>query len=138
MSKRVNTAAPSSVFSPSKGSSSFSSSPGASWLRGANAQYAEEMYRAWSEDPSSVHKSWQAYFSLLREGVDPNDISVMPPEAGAGAPLLVTGGAQEFEGDLQIAMRDLIRAYQGECSLRSRMWRVKEKKSESYVLPRRE
>jgi 2-oxoglutarate dehydrogenase E1 component len=30
----------------------------ANFASGANANYIDEMYEAWSEDPSSVHSSW--------------------------------------------------------------------------------
>lgn len=35
---------------------------------GSNANYADLMYASWKKDPSSVHASWAAYFSLLEEG----------------------------------------------------------------------
>ena len=33
------------------------------FLSGANANYIDYMYAQWQEDPSSVHASWNAYFS---------------------------------------------------------------------------
>ena len=40
----------------------LSSATDASWLNGTNAAYVDEMYMAWKDDPSSVHRSWDAYF----------------------------------------------------------------------------
>ena len=34
-----------------------------SFLNGGNANYIDEMYVQWQHDPSSVHASWNAYFS---------------------------------------------------------------------------
>ena len=33
-----------------------------SFLSGSNSAYVDEMFDAWSRDPSSVHASWDAYF----------------------------------------------------------------------------
>lgn len=33
------------------------------FLSGGNASYIETMHQQWLKDPSSVHASWQAYFS---------------------------------------------------------------------------
>lgn len=32
-------------------------------MSGANANYIDQMYTQWRADPTSVHASWQAYFS---------------------------------------------------------------------------
>lgn len=37
------------------------------FLATSNAQYIDEMYEAWQKDPSSVHISWNAYFSNLKK-----------------------------------------------------------------------
>ena len=36
-----------------------------SFLQGNNANYVDEMYNAWRQDPSSVHVSWNAYFKNI-------------------------------------------------------------------------
>jgi hypothetical protein len=33
------------------------------FLSGSNANYIDAMHNQWLKDPSSVHASWQAYFS---------------------------------------------------------------------------
>lgn len=37
---------------------------------GANANYIESMQEQWEQDPSSVHASWNAYFSGVEAGVE--------------------------------------------------------------------
>lgn len=49
--------------------------PSESFLRGSSATYIEEMFLAWKNDPSSVHKSWDVYFRQVENGA--------PPGAGA-------------------------------------------------------
>ena len=41
------------------------------FLSGTAAQYLEELYLDWTEDPSSVHPSWNAYFKGLAAGAPP-------------------------------------------------------------------
>ena len=36
------------------------------FLSGNSSNYVEEMYYAWLMDPNSVHKSWNAYFTNLK------------------------------------------------------------------------
>ena len=42
---------------------STESHPASSFLSGTNSIYVEEMYRLWSSDPTSVHSSWNVFFS---------------------------------------------------------------------------
>ena len=44
----------------------FSSGSSEGFLQGNATNYVEAMYESWKENPSSVHKSWQA--SLCRDG----------------------------------------------------------------------
>jgi|Transcript_20368 2-oxoglutarate dehydrogenase E1 component len=37
--------------------------PSDNFLSGSNANYIDYMYSQWQKDPSSVHASWNAYFS---------------------------------------------------------------------------
>ncbi|KAI3388305.1 hypothetical protein SNEBB_006547 [Seison nebaliae] len=43
-----------------------------SFLNGTNSVYMEMMYESWLEDPSSVHKSWDAYFRTSSFQSPPN------------------------------------------------------------------
>jgi len=43
-----------------------------SMLSGTAGTYLEEMYEAWSKDPSSVHSSWDAYFRGSAYATPPN------------------------------------------------------------------
>ncbi|KAI8905581.1 thiamine diphosphate-binding protein [Gorgonomyces haynaldii] len=47
------------------------------FLNGTSAQYVQEMYQAWTKDPSSVHLSWQVYFKNLKQGL-PNPVATPP------------------------------------------------------------
>ena len=73
-------------------------SPNDPFANGTNTHYAEEMYRHWKKDPTSVHASWNAYFSGLEKGLGPNAFQPVPrflPTPTDGAPALhATGGAQ--------------------------------------------
>ena len=37
--------------------------PNDNFMSGQNANYIDYMYSQWEKDPSSVHASWNAYFS---------------------------------------------------------------------------
>ena len=39
------------------------SAPNDNFMSGQNANYIDYMYSQWQKDPSSVHASWNAYFS---------------------------------------------------------------------------
>ena len=45
-----------------------SSSTKDNFLSGANANYIDYMYTQWQQDPTSVHASWNAYFSTQEGG----------------------------------------------------------------------
>ena len=74
---------------------------------GTNAYYADEMYKAWRQDPSSVHASWQAYFRGLDKGLS-SDQAFRPPPAlaleGEDVPALVGGSHQiHVHGDQDLS-----------------------------------
>lgn len=39
-----------------------------SFLSGSNSVYVDSMYECWKNDPSSVHASWNAYFTNIAAG----------------------------------------------------------------------
>jgi len=49
-------------------------------MNGTSASYVEEMYESWKEDPTSVHKSWDAFFRRSEEGALPGAAYQSPPE----------------------------------------------------------
>jgi len=69
---------------------------------GTNAYYADEMYKAWRQDPSSVHASWQAYFRGLDQGL-PSDQAFRPPPSLEAMPALVTGTTIQVHGDQDLS-----------------------------------
>ncbi|KAJ4493227.1 oxoglutarate dehydrogenase [Lentinula lateritia] len=90
-------------------------SPNDIFANGTNAYYAEEMYRHWRQDPSSVHASWDAYFKGLDKGL-PSSVAFQPPPSLVapptdGAPALhASAGGAELDDHLKVQL--LVRAYQ--------------------------
>jgi 2-oxoglutarate dehydrogenase E1 component len=91
------------------------------FLAGSSANYLEEMYQAWTKDPSSVHVSWQAYFKNVSNGASPGTAfalppNLLPPGNGAGvalAPFDTSAGpatGSEITDHLKVQL--LARAYQ--------------------------
>lgn len=84
-------------------------SPNDPFANGTNAYYAEEMYRHWRQDPSSVHASWDAYFSGMDKGLPSSKAftpppSILPPPAD-GAPALHPGGGAQLDDHLKVSKR---------------------------------
>ncbi|KAF8755041.1 2-oxoglutarate dehydrogenase complex E1 component mitochondrial precursor [Rhizoctonia solani] len=90
-------------------------SPNDAFATSTNAYYVEEMYKHWKRDPSSVHASWQAYFSGLDKGLSsPNAFQPPPdytgvPMAADGAPSLHVGSGALTD---HLKVQLLVRAYQ--------------------------
>ncbi|VDP18970.1 unnamed protein product [Soboliphyme baturini] len=49
------------------------------FMNATSSVYIEEMYAAWSEDPSSVHKSWNSFFRSVQAGMQPGLAYTPPP-----------------------------------------------------------
>ena len=49
-----------------------------SFLNGTSAEYVEQMYQAWLQNPASVHVSWQAYFNQVEKGKPPGSAHAVP------------------------------------------------------------
>ncbi|EPT30542.1 putative 2-oxoglutarate dehydrogenase e1 component, mitochondrial precursor [Toxoplasma gondii TgCatPRC2] len=68
-----------------------------SFLTGTSAAYVEQMYNAWQRDPSSVHASWNAYFTNVLQDLPAGASFCLPPSAGVSSGLLgsttAVGGA---------------------------------------------
>jgi 2-oxoglutarate dehydrogenase E1 component len=83
-------------------------SPNDPFADGTNAYYAEEMYRHWRQDPSSVHPSWNAYFSGLDKGLPSHKAFQPPPKRMPsptdGAPALFTTGGAELDDHLRASL----------------------------------
>jgi 2-oxoglutarate dehydrogenase E1 component len=82
-------------------------SPNDPFANGTNAYYAEEMYKHWRQDPSSVHASWAAYFSGLDKGLGPNAFTPPPRLVASpadGAPALHGGGGAELDDHLKVCI----------------------------------
>ncbi|KAL6241094.1 2-oxoglutarate dehydrogenase E1 component [Rhinocladiella similis] len=92
--------------------------PNDSFLQGNTANYIDEMYLAWKQDPSSVHVSWQAYFHNMEEGKMPVSRAFQPPPgllsqaegAASIAPSAVAAGGEDISKHLKVQL--LVRAYQ--------------------------
>ena len=53
--------------------------PSDSFLQGNTANYVDEMYMEWKNDPTSVHVSWQVYFKNMESGDMPTSRAFTPP-----------------------------------------------------------
>lgn len=51
-----------------------------SFMNGNSTLYIEQMYQKWTQDKSSVHASWDAYFSNIAKGADPSDAFQSVPQ----------------------------------------------------------
>ncbi|KAJ5899030.1 2-oxoglutarate dehydrogenase [Penicillium taxi] len=110
------------AFTRQYASSAEGTSPGVnpndSFLSGNTANYVDEMYLAWKQDPSSVHISWQTYFRNMEDGNMPIAQAFTPPPTLVPTP---TGGVPQDMPGVGLAGSDvtnhlkvqlLVRAYQ--------------------------
>jgi 2-oxoglutarate dehydrogenase E1 component len=95
--------------------------PSDSFLQGNSANYVDEMYMMWKDDPKSVHGSWQVYFRNVESGDMPISKAFIPPPSIVSTP---AGGVPSFGataslgtsagGDVanHLKVQLLVRAYQ--------------------------
>lgn len=50
-----------------------------SFLAGCNAEFVENIFNRWAENPASVGASWDNYFKNLVRGVDAEHAFSLPP-----------------------------------------------------------
>lgn len=50
-----------------------------SFINGTSGIYVERMFENWKKDPSSVHASWDIYFSNIEQGKDSLQAFQSPP-----------------------------------------------------------
>ena len=50
-----------------------------SFMNGVSSLYIEQMYKLWKDDKTSVHSSWDQYFTNLQNGVDFTQAYQGPP-----------------------------------------------------------
>ncbi|KAF3083216.1 2-oxoglutarate dehydrogenase E1 component [Orbilia oligospora] len=98
---------------------SDSVNPSDSFLQGNSANYIDEMYLSWKQNPSSVHISWQVYFRNMEDGKLPAEQAFQPPptimpNAPAGYPSVLPGGHLGGNTDItnHLKVQLLVRAYQ--------------------------
>ncbi|GAA5976371.1 hypothetical protein JCM11641_005992 [Rhodosporidiobolus odoratus] len=79
-----------------------------------NSLYAELMHEAWQKDPSSVHASWNAYFTGIAKGLRPQDAFSAPPAIAevleGSAPVSLALGGGQVEDHMKVQL--LVRAFQ--------------------------
>uniref|UniRef100_A0A914MB68 2-oxoglutarate dehydrogenase, mitochondrial n=1 Tax=Meloidogyne incognita TaxID=6306 RepID=A0A914MB68_MELIC len=56
------------------------------FMNGSSGIYIEQMYESWLHDKSSVHKSWDAYFSNVHAGAEPGQAFQSPSIFSQGVP----------------------------------------------------
>ncbi|BFZ53970.1 2-oxoglutarate dehydrogenase E1 component [Savitreella phatthalungensis] len=89
-----------------------------SFLQSNSANYIDEMYAAWKQDPSSVHVSWQVYFKNMDNGIAPSQAFQPPPTIvptpSGGIPSIVPGAGLAPGTDVSnhLKVQLLVRAYQ--------------------------
>lgn len=109
---KVRSVARSASIVPTRGFAS-APHPSESFLNGTNNAYVEEMYREWSKNPSSVHKSWDVYFKQLRNGAVPGEAFIPPPTIQTGVtPVQSSSVAGSTDNNDALGLSYLIRAYQ--------------------------
>ncbi|KAK1832710.1 thiamine diphosphate-binding protein [Podospora conica] len=93
--------------------------PNDNFLSGNTANYIDEMYLQWKQDPKSVHVSWQVYFKNMESGDMPISQAFTPPPSlvpGSAVPNLAAGaGVGIGEGTNitnHLKVQLLVRAYQ--------------------------
>lgn len=88
-----------------------------SWLSATSANYLDNLYDTWKQDPSSVPSSWAEFFSKLDAGVEPGDYPVNPIITMEGLPHLAQAAASSGNIDLKtiedsLKIMLLVRSYQ--------------------------
>lgn len=59
-----------------------------SFMNGVSSLYIEQMFKLWKDNKSSVHPSWDNYFTNLQNGVDFGQAYQAPPNlVGCKIPL---------------------------------------------------
>jgi len=103
--------------------------PNDSFLSGSTANYIDEMYLQWKQDPKSVHVSWQVYFKNMESGDMPISQAFTPPPSivpGTQAVLGLAAGAGVGIGEgadvtNHLKVQLLVRAYQARGHHKSRI-----------------
>ncbi|RKK14243.1 2-oxoglutarate dehydrogenase [Fusarium oxysporum f. sp. cepae] len=87
-----------------------------SFLQGGAANYIDEMFRSWKQDPKSVHVSWRTYFRNMEDRSRPASEAFQPPPGlvSSRQPLATPGldSGQTAEVLLHLKVQHLVRAYQ--------------------------
>lgn len=94
--------------------------PNDSFLQGNTANYVDEMYLAWKDNPESVHISWQVYFKNIESGDMPlaqafqAPPTIVPTAEGGMASIMPGAGTSAASNDVtkHLKVQLLVRAYQ--------------------------
>jgi 2-oxoglutarate dehydrogenase E1 component len=88
------------------------------FVNGSNANYVEDMYLSWMEDPKSVHSSWASYFKQVSQNAPPGSAHTAPPGLENSAVYQIQGGSTGTSQDMtleikkNLAVSNLIHLYQ--------------------------
>ncbi|THD22927.1 2-oxoglutarate dehydrogenase mitochondrial [Fasciola hepatica] len=89
------------------------------FINGTSSHYIEDIYEAWRNDPSSVHKSWDIYFRGVTSGAKFGEAYTPPPTLGRQGPYLQQIETPSFQGTLNVktiedhlSVQAIIRSYQ--------------------------
>ncbi|XP_056631540.1 2-oxoglutarate dehydrogenase complex component E1-like [Diorhabda sublineata] len=85
-----------------------------SFLSGSSAQYIEDMYNIWLNDPTKVHASWDSFFRNSTDGAvgyfSPPTLGTVPRQQEAGSSGLAP--SEETVVSKHMAVQAIIRGYQ--------------------------
>jgi len=106
--------------------------PSESFLSASSSLYADEMYRLWTQDPSKVHASWDAFFRNLDAGAPPGQAFQMPPTLSAPSRMMPSATTMSHQqrratlelgtaGDDSANLVHMIRGYQARGHLRANL-----------------
>ncbi|TGZ62946.1 hypothetical protein CRM22_007190 [Opisthorchis felineus] len=87
------------------------------FLNGTSSNYLEDIYQAWLENPSSVHKSWDIYFRRVAAGAAPGEAYTPPPTLGRSSSFAAQSVSVSAQPDIKtiedhLAVQAIIRSYQ--------------------------
>ncbi|XP_055379071.1 2-oxoglutarate dehydrogenase complex component E1 isoform X2 [Condylostylus longicornis] len=94
----------------------YNSAAAEPFINGTTTSYIEEMYNSWLQDPSSVHRSWDAYFRNNEYAPPPNlspaSRNTLPVSQFVGGAVGLGPRADDKTIDDHLAVQNIIRSYQ--------------------------
>ncbi|XHG08948.1 hypothetical protein AWENTII_012032 [Aspergillus wentii] len=99
----------------------YASQSSDTFLQGSGADYVDHMYFSWKSDPTSVHTSWQAYFSAIENGRIPIENAFQPPPGLVSLKPVQRTAHGSGGGVDEIKVQQLVGAYQRRGHLKAKI-----------------